>query len=149
VKLQRRGNEFYQHAADNDGETVLLTKKPSKTSICRVLAEEFEPCLLFSADPTAVLALSRLLGSVSGAPTSQVRVANPTLLDVERSPTVTLRLKETDSDTLGLSDTANVTIQLNDLIGAAEKMIGRNNASSGCWIRSEPRTKNKSRESAQ
>lgn len=128
---------------------MLLASKPSKTPICRVLTEELEPRLQFSADLTAVFALSRLLGSVAGAPTSQVRVANPTLPDIERSPTVTLQLKETDSDTLGLSDTVNVTIQLNDLIGAAEKMIGRNNASSGCWIRSEPRTKNKSRESAQ
>jgi VCBS repeat-containing protein len=54
------------------------------------------------------------------AATGQIRVADPTLLDFESNPTFTLQVQVTDSGAPGLSDTAIVTIQLNDLIGASD-----------------------------
>jgi len=73
-------------------------------------------------DPLAYTILS---GNTGGAfsidpATGQLRVANPALLDFETTPTFTLQVQVTDSGTPGLSDTAFVTIQLNDLIGALD-----------------------------
>jgi hypothetical protein len=69
------------------------------------------------ADP---LTYSIVGGNTAGAfsidtATGQLRVANPTLLDFETTPTFTLMVQVTDSGAPGLSDTAIVTIQLNDL----------------------------------
>jgi outer membrane biosynthesis protein TonB len=69
------------------------------------------------ADPLTYTIVS---GNASGAfsidaATGQIRVANPALLDFESNPTFTLQVQVTDSGTPALSDTANVTIQLNDV----------------------------------
>ncbi len=73
------------------------------------------------ADPLTYTILSGNTGGAFSidAATGQLLVANPTLLDFETNPTVTLRLQVTDSAVPGLSEPANVTIQLNDLTGAA------------------------------
>jgi outer membrane biosynthesis protein TonB len=69
------------------------------------------------ADPLTYTIIS---GNSAGAfsidaATGQIRVANPTLLDFETTPTYTLQVQVSDSGTPSLSDTANVTIQLNDV----------------------------------
>jgi hypothetical protein len=52
------------------------------------------------------------------AATGQVLVANPAALDFETNPSITLVVRVTDSGLPAFSDTANVTIQLNDLVEA-------------------------------
>ncbi|TFH47696.1 MAG: cadherin repeat domain-containing protein, partial [Lysobacterales bacterium] len=74
------------------------------------------------ADPLTYTILSGNTGGAVSidAATGQIRVANPTLLDFESNPTFGLQIQVTDSGTPALSDTANVPIQLNDLVGAAD-----------------------------
>jgi hypothetical protein len=73
------------------------------------------------ADPLTYTIVS---GNAAGAfsihaATGQIRVANPTLLDFETGPSLILQVQVTDSGGPALSDTAFVTIQLNDLAEVA------------------------------
>ena len=73
------------------------------------------------ADPlTYTITSGNAAGAFSiDAATGQIRVANPTLLDFETGPSFTLQVQVTDSGTPALSDTAFVTIQLNDVAEVA------------------------------
>jgi hypothetical protein len=80
---------------------------------------------LSAADPDAgdTLNYSIIGGNPGGAfslnaATGRVLVANPAALDFETNPSITLAVRVTDSGLPAFSDTANVTIQLNDLVEA-------------------------------
>ena len=115
-------------------------------------------------DPLAYTILSGNTGGTFAldVATGVITVADPTLLDYETNPTFTLQVQVTDSGAPALSDTAFVTIQLNDLSETVnpppgpgpgpglipppppgpgptrmnrKMMIGRRNACSACSIR--------------
>ena len=77
---------------------------------------------LASSDPDVgdTLNYSTICGDLGGvfsvnAATGQVLVINPAVLDFETNPSISMIIRVTDSGIPTFSDTANVTIQLNDL----------------------------------
>ena len=75
-----------------------------------------------ASDPDAGNTLSYAIvgGNAGGAfsidaATGQLLVANAATLDFETNPSIALRVQVTDSGTPGLTDTATVTVQLNDM----------------------------------